>query len=79
MFGADAKLRLLRGEDVDVDAVADLARHGVRLVGSGTTGVVCYPTCGDARRIAAEHGGGSRTWPPRTPPGYRPCARCRPA
>ena len=44
MFGAEAKERLLRAEDVDVEEVTALARRGARLVGSTTTGIVCYPT-----------------------------------
>ena len=57
VFGADAKERLLRAEDVDVDGVVELARRGVRLVGSEATGVVCYPPCGDVRGRAAGRGG----------------------
>lgn len=79
VFGADTKLRLLRGEDVDVDAVADLARHGTRLIGSDTTGIVCYPTCADARRITPAHRRGFANLAAARTAGYRPCARCRPA
>jgi O-6-methylguanine DNA methyltransferase len=78
VFGADAKERLLRAEDVDVDEVAGLARRGIRLVGSDTTGVVCYPTCGDARRITAGHRRGFRDLAAARAAGYRPCLRCRP-
>lgn len=78
VFGADAKERLLRAEDVDVDAAADLARRGVRLVGSDTTGIVCYPTCGDARRITPAHRRGFRDLAAAEAAGYRPCRRCRP-
>lgn len=79
VFGADVKERLLRAEDVDVDAVAELARRGVRLVGSDITGVVCYPTCGDARRIAPGHRRGFRDLAAAGAAGYRPCGHCRPA
>ncbi|NKZ08713.1 methylated-DNA--[protein]-cysteine S-methyltransferase [Actinomadura latina] len=78
VFGADAKERLLRAEDVDVDEVTELARRGVRLVGSDTTGIVCYPTCGDARRITAGHRRGFRDLAAARAAGYRPCLHCRP-
>ncbi|MFG2089458.1 MULTISPECIES: methylated-DNA--[protein]-cysteine S-methyltransferase [unclassified Spirillospora] len=78
VFGAGAKERLLRAEDVDVDEVTALARRGVRLVGSDTTGIVCYPTCGDARRITPRHRRGFGDLAAAEAAGYRPCLRCRP-
>ncbi|MFA1547046.1 methylated-DNA--[protein]-cysteine S-methyltransferase [Actinomadura chokoriensis] len=78
VFGADAKERLLRAEDVDVEGAAELARRGVRLVGSDTTGIVCYPTCGDARRIAPGHRRGFGDLAAAVAAGYRPCLHCRP-
>ncbi|MFG2019575.1 methylated-DNA--[protein]-cysteine S-methyltransferase [Actinomadura geliboluensis] len=79
VFGAGAKERLLRAEDVDVDEAVELARRGVRLVGSDTTGIVCYPTCADARRIAPGHRRGFGGLAAAEAAGYRPCLRCRPA
>ncbi|TDD62626.1 methylated-DNA--[protein]-cysteine S-methyltransferase [Actinomadura darangshiensis] len=78
VFGAGAKERLLRAEDVDVEEAAELARRGVRLIGSDTTGIVCYPTCGDARRIAPAHRHGFRDLDAARAAGYRPCLHCRP-
>ncbi|HEU5027725.1 MAG TPA: methylated-DNA--[protein]-cysteine S-methyltransferase [Spirillospora sp.] len=78
VFGAAAKERLLRAEDVDVDEVTDMARRGVRLVGSDTTGIVCFPTCADARRIAPSHRRGFRDLAAARAAGYRPCRHCRP-
>ncbi|QFG19819.1 methylated-DNA--[protein]-cysteine S-methyltransferase [Actinomadura sp. WMMB 499] len=78
VFGADAKLALLRGEDVDVTGLTGPARRGARLIGSDTTGIVCYPTCGDARRIAPAHRRGFTDLTAARAAGYRPCARCRP-
>ncbi|MCP9947697.1 methylated-DNA--[protein]-cysteine S-methyltransferase [Actinomadura madurae] len=78
VFGVGAKERLLRAEDVDVDEAAELARRGVRLVGSDTTGIVCYPTCGDARRIGPGHRRGFRDLAAARAAGYRPCLHCRP-
>ncbi len=78
MFGPEHKEELLRAEDVDVDAVVALAAAGVQLVGSDTTGVACYPTCADARRITPEHRHSFRTLAAATTAGYRPCQHCRP-
>ncbi|MFI0369657.1 methylated-DNA--[protein]-cysteine S-methyltransferase [Actinomadura sp. 1N219] len=78
VFGADAKERLLRAEDVDVEEAVELARRGVRLVGSDTTGIVCYPTCGDARRITPAHRRGFPGLAAAEAAGYRPCRHCRP-
>ncbi|MEU8306318.1 methylated-DNA--[protein]-cysteine S-methyltransferase [Actinomadura sp. NPDC048955] len=78
VFGSDAKERLLRAEDVDVEEVTELARRGVRLVGSDTTGIVCYPTCADARRITPGHRRGFGDLAAARAAGYRPCLHCRP-
>ncbi|MDL4821742.1 methylated-DNA--[protein]-cysteine S-methyltransferase [Actinomadura opuntiae] len=78
VFGAAAKERLLRAEDVDVEEVTELARRGVRLVGSDTTRIVCFPTCADARRITPPHRRGFRDLAAAETAGYRPCRHCRP-
>ncbi|MFG2001467.1 methylated-DNA--[protein]-cysteine S-methyltransferase [Spirillospora sp. NPDC048911] len=78
VFGADAKERLLRAENVNLDEVAELAGAGVFYLASDTTGIVCYPTCADARRITPEHRHGFRTLTAAESAGYRPCLRCRP-
>jgi O-6-methylguanine DNA methyltransferase len=79
VFGAEAKQDLLRAEDVDLGHLAGLARRGVRYIGSGTTRIVCHPTCADARRIAPAHRRGFRTLADARAAGYRPCHHCRPA
>ncbi|MFC5747556.1 methylated-DNA--[protein]-cysteine S-methyltransferase [Actinomadura rugatobispora] len=78
VFGAQAKEHLLRAEDVDLDQLAALARRGVQYLGSDTTGIVCFPTCADARRITAEHRRGFATLAAAQAAGYRPCRHCRP-
>ncbi|GAA3956173.1 hypothetical protein GCM10023085_43450 [Actinomadura viridis] len=78
VFGAAAKERLLRAENVDLDQVAAFARQGVRYLGSDTTGVVCFPTCADARRITPGHRHGFATLADARSQGYRPCLHCRP-
>ncbi|MEU5882974.1 methylated-DNA--[protein]-cysteine S-methyltransferase [Spirillospora sp. NPDC047279] len=78
IFGAGAKERLLRQENVNLDEVAALAAGGVYFLGSDTTRIVCYPTCADARRITPAHRQGFRTLDAARAAGYRPCHHCRP-
>lgn len=77
-FGTEAKDALLRAEDVDVDAVAAMARRRVFYVGSVTTRIVCFPTCRHARRIADRNRTGFRSAAEAVAAGYRPCRHCRP-
>jgi methylphosphotriester-DNA--protein-cysteine methyltransferase len=79
MFGAARKEELLRAEGANLDEVDALARAGVHFVASDTTGVVCFPTCRDARRITPAHRHGFRTLDAAVADGYRPCRTCRPA
>ncbi|MGH4013786.1 MAG: methylated-DNA--[protein]-cysteine S-methyltransferase [Pseudonocardiaceae bacterium] len=79
MFGPAHKEQLLRGEDANLDEVAEYARQGVHYLGSDTTGIVCFPTCHHARRITAAHRHGFRTIGSAQACGYRPCRTCRPA
>ncbi|MFC7660797.1 Ada metal-binding domain-containing protein [Pseudonocardia benzenivorans] len=46
---------------------------------SDTTGIVCFPTCRDARRITPAHRHGFPTVAAAVAAGYRPCRTCRPA
>lgn len=78
VFGTPAKERLLRMEHVNLDEVGTLAAENVYFVGSDTTGVVCYPSCRDARRITPAHRHGFRTLGQAERAGYRPCRHCRP-
>lgn len=78
VFGADTKVRLLDAEGVDLPGLSDLARHGVHYLASDTTGVVCLPTCANARRITPAHRHGFRTLGQAERAGYRPCQVCRP-
>ncbi|MHA6793936.1 methylated-DNA--[protein]-cysteine S-methyltransferase [Pseudonocardia bannensis] len=78
MFGPAHKEELLRAENVDLDQVAAFAQQGVHYLGSDTTGVVCFPTCHNARRISPAHRHGFRTIGIAVAAGYRPCRHCRP-
>ncbi|MEV5708952.1 methylated-DNA--[protein]-cysteine S-methyltransferase [Actinoallomurus sp. NPDC052274] len=78
VFGAPAKERLLRMEDVNLEEVGTLAAKNVYYVGSDTTGIVCFPSCRDARRITPAHWHGFRNLAQAESAGYRPCRHCRP-
>lgn len=78
MFGPEQKELLLRGEHAELDLLAGYARRGVHFLGSDSTGIVCYPTCHNARRISAAHRREFRTVAGAVAAGYRPCHTCRP-
>lgn len=68
--------------DLEGAAVADLeraARSGERYRGSGTTRIVCYPSCHAARRIRPENVVPFASLASARAAGFRPCALCRPA
>ncbi|WP_188195443.1 methylated-DNA--[protein]-cysteine S-methyltransferase [Nonomuraea sp. SYSU D8015] len=79
VFGAAAKERLLMAEGVDLERLRRLAGERVFYLASDTTGVVCFPTCHNARRITPAHRHGFRTLAQARAAGYRPCRTCRPA
>jgi O-6-methylguanine DNA methyltransferase len=78
-FGSDMKRLLLRKEGVSIEELDELARDGVRYVGCRTTGIFCFPTCRDARRMLPSNrvplGGVAAA----TAAGFRACRHCRPA
>ncbi|MFL6072190.1 MAG: methylated-DNA--[protein]-cysteine S-methyltransferase [Mycobacteriales bacterium] len=78
IFGPAAKRALLGKEGVDVDGIRALGRRHVHYLASDTTGVVCFPTCPNARRITSPHRHGFRTVAEAEDAGYRPCRSCRP-
>jgi O-6-methylguanine DNA methyltransferase len=77
--GPGNKRTILRAEGLDPDGLEAAARRGERLLGSGTTRIVCWPTCRNARRIRPEHRVGFRSLRDAVAAGYRPCRVCRPA
>ncbi len=77
-FGSRMKRELLAREGVDVEALDELAREGVRYIGSRTTKIYCFPTCKDARRIREENRVPFRGEGEAKEKGFRPCQRCRP-
>lgn len=77
-FGPAMKRSLLAAEGTPVEELEALSERGVRYVGSRTTGIFCFPTCRDARRIRSAnriefHGSTEARGH-----GYRPCRRCTP-
>ncbi|MGH3375661.1 MAG: methylated-DNA--[protein]-cysteine S-methyltransferase [Actinoallomurus sp.] len=79
VFGSPAKEVLLRAENVNVDEVRALASENIYFVGNDTTGIVCLPSCRDARSTPSAHRRGYRSVTRAIAAGYRPCERCRPA
>ena len=77
-FGPALKREMLRREGVDVEALENLGRKGVRYIGSKTTKIVCFPTCKDARRIRDENRVPFRGAGEAVEKGFRPCRRCQP-
>lgn len=78
-FGSPMKRSLLEHEGLDPEAIESQARHGIRLVGSDTTGIYCYPTCRHAKRITDAHRIEFRSETAAVEEGYRACRVCRPA
>jgi O-6-methylguanine DNA methyltransferase len=77
-FGSKLKREMLQSEGVDVERLEELAREGVRLIGSRTTHIVCCPTCKDARRIREENVVPFHDVDEALERGFRPCKRCMP-
>lgn len=78
-YGAAMKRRLLEHEGVDPIEIEAIARRGIRLVGSDTTRIYCYPTCHNAKRITDVHRIEFRSERDAETSGYRACRVCRPA
>jgi len=78
-YGTPMKRALLEHEGVDTRAIETTAGRGVRLVGSDTTRIFCYPTCRHARRIDETHRVEFHSESEAEAAGYRPCKVCRPA
>jgi len=76
--GPHNKRTILAAEGVDPDALEEDARRGVRVVGSDTTKIYCWPTCRHARRTTPQHKVSFRSLRDADARGYRPCKVCRP-
>lgn len=78
-WGSDMKRELLQGEGLDPNIIEATARRGIRLVGTETTGIYCYPTCRHARRSSSRYRVDFRSAAEAEDSGYRACKVCRPA
>lgn len=78
-FGSHMKRELLEREGAPVDELERLGKAGIRFVASRTTGIFCFPTCPDARRIREENRLLLHDESEAKTAGLRPCRRCRPA
>lgn len=78
VFTPPVKRALLDGEGTNIGELYELGRHGVHYLASDTTGVVCFPTCPNARRITEAHRQGFRSMRHAEHAGYHPCQHCRP-
>lgn len=77
-FGTPAKRALLKREGVPLDELDELARRGVRYVGTKNTKVYCFPTCPGALRIDEKNRVGFRDERDAARQGFRPCKQCQP-
>jgi O-6-methylguanine DNA methyltransferase len=76
--GPENKRTILSVEGLDPDELEDLARAGIRYVGSDTTRIFCLPTCRHARRVMPRHRVAFRSAAASRAAGYRACKICRP-
>ena len=77
-FGSPAKRALLKREGVPIEELDNLAKRGVRYIGSKTTNIYCFPTCRHARRIREENRVPFRDDRDAARKGFRPCKSCQP-
>lgn len=76
VLGQHVKRALLAAEGTNLGEVYALAQLDIRYVASDATGMVCFPTCSQARTGART---GFPTVAAARAAGYRPCPECRPA
>jgi len=76
--GPHNKRVILAAEGLDPDAMEAAARHGERLVGCASTGIVCWPSCRTGRHMLARNRRPFRSLADAQSAGYRPCKVCRP-
>ena len=76
--GPEAKRAVLEAEGLDTTELERLPAAGVRFIGSDTTGIYCYPSCRNARRITEGHRVALRSADDARRAGFRACRVCRP-
>lgn len=78
VFGATAKRAALASEGLDPDQLEVDASRRLRYLGSDTTGIYCFPTCRNARRITPRRRVAFPSAAAAQAAGFRPCAVCQP-
>ncbi|HEY8601392.1 MAG TPA: methylated-DNA--[protein]-cysteine S-methyltransferase [Thermomicrobiales bacterium] len=79
VFGNAMKRVILSAEGLVPDEIERRARARIRYHASDTTGIYCFPTCHNARRISDPHLVTFASDGAAQVAGYRPCKVCRPA
>ena len=77
-YGPEMKWTLLEREGIPREDLANWKQRRVRFIGSRTTGIYCYPTCRDARRVQPQHRLEFNVAEEAVNSGCRPCKHCRP-
>lgn len=78
VFGAAAKRAVLASEGLDANELEAGASRQLRYLGSDSTGIYCFPTCRNARRITPKHRVAFPSAAAALAAGFRPCAVCQP-
>ena len=76
--GPKNKWELLSFEGAEPDRIESIAAAGIRLLASEATGIYCFPTCHQARRISQAQLHGFRSEEQAESLGFRACRVCRP-
>ena len=76
--GPGNKRTILAAEGLDPDELEELARAGIRYIGSDTTRIYCLPSCHAARRVTDRHRVTFHSTADGERAGYRACRLCRP-
>jgi len=77
-FGTPLKRTLLMKEGAPVSDIERYAGEGVRFIGCRSTGIYCFPTCRDARRVQEQNRILLASAAAAAEAGFRPCRHCRP-
>jgi O-6-methylguanine DNA methyltransferase len=77
-FGTPLKRTLLMKEGAPVSEMERYAGEGVRFIGCRSTGIYCFPTCRDARRVRQKNRILLASAAAAAEAGFRPCRHCRP-
>lgn len=77
-FGSSVKRALLKREGVPVEELEELARRGIRYIGSKTSKVYCFPSCRGAMQIREENRVLLHSDEEASEHGFRPCKLCQP-